>query len=265
MTPPSIPLELELNAVFPYPEGNMLEFKQNNAAKMADTLCGFLNARGGHYIIGVRDDGVMTGIKRSALDTHMRVVDAILAHGTIADTISKTPVTSAQIACSTVRLVGRTEMFLLVITATPVADSAVIWQVPDAVVYRLNASNRRVPVTTTTPAVEIQELKAKLAAAESTVLSLVLEAKMREAVIETERAAATVALTGATKMCEKKAAELAGAVKMCDKKAAELAGKTLAHDAAIALLHSAILESKAKAEKLLALEARGFFERLFCC
>jgi len=272
MALPTITGPYTAGALFPFMEGATMEFKQNNTAKMADTLCGFLNGSGGHYVIGVRDDGIMSGIGRTDVDRYLRDVDTILGRGDIADTVGKTVVTGKQISCARVKLNGATEKYLLVVTATPVEDPTIVWQVPDAIVYRLNASNRRVSISSTTPAVEIRALKAKLVSAEANIMGLVLEAKAREAGFEKERAATAEALVvaNATLAEATKSHDITSGMYLMAKKKVETLTADCAKSkaetvTALELLHTAILESKRTAEKLLERENRGFFAALFCC
>lgn len=239
---PSLPSTFVFNTTFPYPEGNQLEFKKQNVCKLAETLCGFLNSNGGHYIIGINDDGLIVGIKRKNLDEYMRHVDHIISTGGIVNSATKDYVTSKHLSCAAFNLEGAEGKYILVCTANPDEESQDLWQVSDTIIYRMNASNRRVSVVSTSPAIEIRCLKNKLAVLESSVLSLAQEARHREVSIMRE--------------------------KTC---------LTKERDLALEMLYTSILESKYKIEKMMEkrdcdsaayASGTGFFSALstlICC
>ena len=55
----------KLKAIIAQKEGTEIEFKEskdNLARKVYDSICAFLNRRGGHVVLGAKDNGEIVGI-----------------------------------------------------------------------------------------------------------------------------------------------------------------------------------------------------------
>lgn len=141
---PLLPLTFQVGELFPLPEGQQIEFKENNTIKMEATLCGFLNTAGGYFITGVSNDGIIRGISRQAVDSVLLKVDNILRNNKILNTKTGNAVGVQEITTTVVRLDGCTdkELFLVIIRVESV-DESHVFQTESGVWYRLNASNTR--------------------------------------------------------------------------------------------------------------------------
>lgn len=158
-TLPILPDTFTAGKRFPHPEGIQMEFKKNNTKKLAPTLCGFLNTVGGYFIIGIHDNGTITGIPRSSLDIYLRELDGILIHGQIANVVTRKGVTTAHITSNVKKLEGTAaDLYLLIITAYP-TDESEVWQANDSIFRRLNASTCAMPSWHKNPEGEIASLR----------------------------------------------------------------------------------------------------------
>ena len=141
---PSLPVSFQVGELFPLPEGQQIEFKENNTIKMEATLCGFLNTAGGYFITGVSNDGIIRGISRQAVDSVLLKVDNILRNNKILNTKTGNAAGVQEITTTVVRLDGCAdkELFLIIVRAESV-DESHVFQTESGVWYRLNASNTR--------------------------------------------------------------------------------------------------------------------------
>lgn len=76
-------------SIFPFSESSTMEFKENFIqkafGKYLETLCGFLNTRGGYLIFGVKDnlDPVGMNLKGKLIDQCLCRIDSIISGGFI--------------------------------------------------------------------------------------------------------------------------------------------------------------------------------------
>lgn len=232
MSLPSLPVRLTIGQKFPYPEGQSIELKQANLSKLADTLCGFLNTEGGYYIIGVADDGKVTGIDQKKLDGALCTVDNILRGTQIINTETKRSVTTAHIQCIIIPIDGTlVEKFVLAVRAE--ADNSSVWQRPHAIIRRLHASNWSIPTDRMPIESELNSLRAR---------NTMLENNIRKCVIElkTQEAAATAAIK-------------------------QIAATRTDCDTILKMLHDTILRAKeAKEKEMCAAATSGLFATICC-
>lgn len=182
---PVLPASLTFDTAFPYTEGPSIEFKQANLEKLADTLCGFLNTDGGYYLVGIADDGKIIGINRKRLDIAIRTVDNILRTSQITNTETRESVTAAHIQCVTIPVIGHTsEKFVLAICAQ--AHGTDVWQLPHAIVRRLNASNWSIPTDRKSMRVELDSLKTRNGVLEDNIRRCVQELKAHKMAVGLE-------------------------------------------------------------------------------
>lgn len=237
MSLPVLPNTLTAGEKFPYPEGTTIEFKQANTAKLADTLCAFLNTQGGYYIIGVRDDGVVCGIDRKLLDARLCTVDSILRGNCITHTETKESVTDRHITCTVIPLDGMpADKFVLAICAKS-DDSGDIWQRPNAIVRRLHASNWIIPTDRQSLKAELDSLRCR---------NYVLEENIRKCVQET------------------KAGQIAIGYEK-DRVTREMSSLKESYDKLLKTLYDHILAEKEAKEKEMRSAAEGVLLSRLCC
>jgi predicted HTH transcriptional regulator len=72
-----------LNSVYPHCEGIQMEFKKsfhiNQLSKYRETICAFLNTKGGHIMYGILDNGLINGcyLQDNEKDKILRYVDSM--------------------------------------------------------------------------------------------------------------------------------------------------------------------------------------------
>jgi predicted HTH transcriptional regulator len=137
---PKISWDLRIGELFPLPEGQQIEFKENNTQKLDATLCGFLNTAGGYYITGIADSGRIVGLSRSMVDVILQKVDNTIRNGKILNVSTGNPVGVKEISTSVVPV--DSELYLVVIRAET-TNTEHVFQTESGVWYRLNASNTR--------------------------------------------------------------------------------------------------------------------------
>jgi len=150
-TPPDIgnlrfPTEREIKGGrFPYAEGYQWEYKQTFSSidKIYETVCGFLNHKGGYIVIGVTDKLEILGIRKRGkeLDRFLLRIDDIYHTSLIMREGGKELSPQA----IQVSLVTRDKCALLCITVRP--EPGVSYQMKDGAKYiRLSASNHCINV-----------------------------------------------------------------------------------------------------------------------
>jgi predicted HTH transcriptional regulator len=139
---PPLPLTFQVGELFPLPEGQQIEFKENNTIKMEATLCGFLNTAGGYFITGVSNDGMIRGISRQTVDSVLLKVDNILRNNKILNTKTGNAAGVQEITTTVVRVCTEKELFLVIVRVETL-DETHVFQTESGVWYRLNASNTR--------------------------------------------------------------------------------------------------------------------------
>ncbi len=137
---PKIPCELHIGDLFPHPEGQQMEFKENNTQKLDTTLCGFLNTAGGYYITGISDSGRIIGVSRSMVDVILQKIDNMIRNGKILNTTTGNAAGIKEISTTVITL-GR-ELYIVVIRAET-TNTEHVFQTESGIWYRLNASNTR--------------------------------------------------------------------------------------------------------------------------
>ncbi len=138
--------DLQTLKVFPFPESDVLEFKQSTDVsfpKILATLCAFLNTRGGAMLFGIRDTtreiiGITGNIKH--VDTFLLLIDNIF-HSQLLTTLENEPITIENVKVHNITC--HTNRPLIVIHATP--DPGKQYKIKDGTMYyRLSASNYRI-------------------------------------------------------------------------------------------------------------------------
>ena len=139
---PNLPDNYHVGHIFPFPEGQQIEFKENKPKKMYDTLCAFLNTSGGYYIIGVADNGTIRGVERSVVDCILLKIDNSIRNGNLLNITTGTAAGLKEITTTVIKLDSRKfkELFLLIIRAES-TDTSHVFQTESGIWYRLNASN----------------------------------------------------------------------------------------------------------------------------
>ena len=67
----------KIKAIIEQGEGNSIEFKKSYKAiprNAYETICAFLNVKGGYLFLGVNDDGVIEGIKKDTLQAQLKTL-----------------------------------------------------------------------------------------------------------------------------------------------------------------------------------------------
>lgn len=142
------PSDSELGSlqIFPFPESDVLEFKQSidvSFPKILATLCAFLNTKGGHMVFGVRDTnreivGMSGNVKH--IDTFLLLIDNIF-HSQLLTTYENGPITPQNIQVRVITAYN--DKPIVVIRAIPDLDTQ--YKIKDGVMYyRLAASNYRI-------------------------------------------------------------------------------------------------------------------------
>ncbi len=133
-----------LNAVFPFPESNTLEFKRGlnscSLDKIYATLCAFLNNEGGHLIFGVEDATykICPILDNKGLDTMCLNIDRAISNRSIITSDGKN-ISPTAIKCFTIKIQNGS---LLVVKATPSPNT--VYTTNDGTQWhRLSASNYR--------------------------------------------------------------------------------------------------------------------------
>ena len=141
-SPPMELPDLSKATVFPLLESNSLEFKESLSPsihlKIRETICAFLNASGGHIVIGVRDvDRYILGVDlNKTVDTLKLRIDDIYRQEIITSE-EKLPVGTIVIS-----IVPTAETHVIAIRVTPEVGKS--YRMKDGTRwYRLNASNYR--------------------------------------------------------------------------------------------------------------------------
>jgi hypothetical protein len=113
---PIFPSVLRSGDMFPYPEGQQIEFKQSlfDKNKLVNTACAFLNTCGGYYIIGVLDDSKIIGMVRNRVDEAFLRVDQIIQEHRIINTTTGDFVTHKEIMARSMSIEGTTNMLIVV-------------------------------------------------------------------------------------------------------------------------------------------------------
>ena len=132
--------------VFPYPEGQVLEFKETSTVSFKDkilvTLCAFLNSGGGHLVIGIKDNLEIAGVNvpPKLLDSFILKLDSIHHHSIIV-TCDNEKIPHETIITRTVTL--SENRLIIVIKAIPMLfrtyklNDGSLW-------YRLTCSNYKI-------------------------------------------------------------------------------------------------------------------------
>jgi predicted HTH transcriptional regulator len=134
-------------------ENNCFEFKENihlpqGYSKYLETLCGFLNTRGGYLIFGINDSGALVGIQNDLkeIDRFVCKIDGIVSDGHIMrrnmDTGEVSYLSSENIHPTRYR--NSSGKIFVVVEAKPSASSTFRFKyqlVNGRVFYRLGASN----------------------------------------------------------------------------------------------------------------------------
>lgn len=128
--------------VFPYIEGNHLEFKGGFESRKSiyRSMCAFLNNGGGHIIIGINDESHrIIGIKtdRKDIDKYLLSIDNLIRNGMIQTTYGKT-LSENEI---TSEVIPWSDKWVIVHTVRPKPDTKYQFSSGEIVV-RLNASNQ---------------------------------------------------------------------------------------------------------------------------
>jgi ATP-dependent DNA helicase RecG len=67
----------KINSIISKGEGLNIEFKQARSAlprNVFETICAFLNRKGGHILLGVKDNGDVEGIQKDTLPTQLKTL-----------------------------------------------------------------------------------------------------------------------------------------------------------------------------------------------
>ena len=132
--------------VFPYPEGQTLEFKETSIVsfkeKILVTLCAFLNSGGGHLVIGIKDTLEISGINVAPklIDSFLLKLDSIHHHSIIV-TCDNEKIPHETIQTRTVSLSENRLIIIIKATPTPFRsyklNDGSLW-------YRLTCSNYKI-------------------------------------------------------------------------------------------------------------------------
>lgn len=135
------------NEFFKYSESNFFEFKSsiciNN--KISETICAFLNSRGGYMIFGIADDLKIDGIVNSTtkdIDNFILHIDNILHDNIIIGNHNNRIISLNQENISVYKITNIYGKNIVVIKIIP--SSMTSYQLKSGnVYYRLSASNKR--------------------------------------------------------------------------------------------------------------------------
>ena len=141
---PVLPSAIRCGDMFPFPEGQQIEFKRSlfDKKKLVNTACAFLNTCGGYYIIGVWDDNKIVGVLRDKVDETLLRVDQIIQDHRIVNTTTGDFITHKEMMARAIPIEGTASM--LVVVQIESYDPSHIYVTKDASHYvRLGASNMK--------------------------------------------------------------------------------------------------------------------------
>lgn len=170
---PVLPSILRSGDMFPYPEGQQIEFKRSlfDKKKLVNTACAFLNTCGGYYIIGVWDDNKIVGVLRDKVDETLLRVDQIIQEHRIVNTTTGDFITHKEMMARAIPI-EETASMLVVVQIESYDPSHIYVVAKDASHYvRLGASNMKSAGSLKDTAAmyvnEIDNLKSKLNTAQN--------------------------------------------------------------------------------------------------
>ena len=165
---PVFPSVLRSGDMFPYPEGQQIEFKQSlfDKKKLVNTACAFLNTCGGYYIIGVWDDNKIVGVARNRVDETLLRIDQIIQEHRIINTTTGDYVTHKELMPRALPIEGTNSMLIVVQVESYDPSHIYVVTKDESHYVRLGASNMKCAGTLRDTAAvyvsEIASLKSKL-------------------------------------------------------------------------------------------------------
>lgn len=142
MSLPSLPDFTQLTRT-PLPECDWLEYKESKNAifpqKLRETVCAFLNTRGGYIVVGINDERKIVGIPLKDVDTCLRRVDDIYHEKSILHE-DGTPLPVGVLAAKATK--QPSGMYLILYTIKPEEGKSYVLN-DRSKFYRLAASNYR--------------------------------------------------------------------------------------------------------------------------
>jgi len=159
---PVLPKQWVYGEKVPFAESNTVEFKEvaifsglfkntssptSGLPKYRDTLIGFLNCGGGYLILGIRNDGIITGVKEmtdAALDRFKLWIDSTFNVIMYKDGSPIDPsLTSLKVLIFPVQGTDQ-NTFVVCVEAVHTGESLDIMTRAGKIIYRLNASNYKI-------------------------------------------------------------------------------------------------------------------------
>ncbi len=147
---PNVSYEHFENAYFPYFESIQFEFKRSfhyqHFPKYLETMCSFLNSRGGYLIFGIDDTRELVGLNIETCkidETLLRIDSIVLNRRIIGRHIGTNDVITLNSKNVTTEFLKNSNgLLFLIIKVTPIRASDIIFQLENGkTYYRLGASN----------------------------------------------------------------------------------------------------------------------------
>jgi hypothetical protein len=154
---PTLPTRFERGARFPFSEGQQFEFKETEnvlpAEKLYETVCAFLNSKGGYLIVGIHDNGTIMGMRRKDCDIVLLRADSTIHTRRVVERDTARNISCDTLCAYTVPVVGADadDLFVVVLRVQSADHNQIFRMYNGDILIRLSASNYRTRSTTLVP------------------------------------------------------------------------------------------------------------------